>query len=65
MTAAIIPFPIVRRHMFIQKQVDHAASMNPACSAPARWIREHGTDVSGKAGLRQANVLWLLPGVVA
>jgi len=54
------------RYAFLNSTCSHhAASMNPACSAPARWIREHGTDVSGKAGLRQANVLWLLPGVVA
>jgi hypothetical protein len=43
----------------------HASSSNPACAAPARWIREHGTDVSRRAGLRQAKVLWLLPGAVA
>jgi 4-amino-4-deoxy-L-arabinose transferase-like glycosyltransferase len=43
----------------------HASSTNPACSAPARWIREHGTDVSRRAGLRQSKVLWLLPGAVA
>jgi 4-amino-4-deoxy-L-arabinose transferase-like glycosyltransferase len=42
-----------------------ASSTNPACSAPARWIREHGSDVSRQAGLRQAKVLWLLPGAVA
>ena len=28
MTAIILPFPIVRRHGFIQRQVAHAASMN-------------------------------------
>jgi 4-amino-4-deoxy-L-arabinose transferase-like glycosyltransferase len=42
-----------------------SSSTNPACSAPARWIRAHGTDVSRRAGLRQAKVLWLLPGAVA
>jgi hypothetical protein len=30
MTAAILPFPILRRHGFIQKQASHAALMNPA-----------------------------------
>ena len=40
----------------------HGSSLNAACSAPARWIRAHGTDVSRQAGLRQAKVLWLLPG---
>jgi 4-amino-4-deoxy-L-arabinose transferase-like glycosyltransferase len=38
-----------------------AASVNAACSAPAQWIRAHGTDVSREAGLRHG-VLWLLPG---
>jgi len=28
MAALILPFPIVRRHGFIQRQVAHAASMN-------------------------------------
>jgi hypothetical protein len=28
MTAIIVPFPIVRRHGFIQRQVAHAARMN-------------------------------------
>ncbi len=36
---------------------------NPACSAPAVWIREHGTDVSHEAGLKHSGVLWRLPGV--
>jgi 4-amino-4-deoxy-L-arabinose transferase-like glycosyltransferase len=40
----------------------HLAAKNPACSAPARWIRAHGTDVSRKAGLSRGKVLWLLPG---
>jgi 4-amino-4-deoxy-L-arabinose transferase-like glycosyltransferase len=39
-----------------------AASVNPACSAPARWVRAHGTDVSREAGLHEDKVLWLLPG---
>ena len=29
MSATVVPFPIVRRHGFIQKQADHAALMNP------------------------------------
>jgi 4-amino-4-deoxy-L-arabinose transferase-like glycosyltransferase len=37
-------------------------SVNPACTAPARWIRAHGTDVSIKAGLSQGGLLYLLPG---
>jgi 4-amino-4-deoxy-L-arabinose transferase-like glycosyltransferase len=40
----------------------HAASVNPACSAPAKWIRAHATDVSRAAGLKQHKTLWLLPG---
>ena len=39
----------------------HGSALNPACSAPAKWIRAHGTDVSSKAGL-EPKVLWLLPG---
>jgi len=38
-----------------------AASVNAACSAPSKWIRANGTDVSDEAGLRHG-VLWLLPG---
>ncbi len=40
----------------------HAASVNPACSAPARWVRAHGVDVSRRAGLAQHRTLFLLPG---
>jgi hypothetical protein len=40
----------------------HAASLNPACSAPAKWVRAHGSDVSRKAGLEHGGILWLLPG---
>jgi 4-amino-4-deoxy-L-arabinose transferase-like glycosyltransferase len=32
------------------------------CSAPARWVQEHGTDVSGQAGMPRRGMLWLLPG---
>jgi hypothetical protein len=39
------------------------AAQNPACAAPARWVRAHGRDVSGEAGLSRPGVLWLLPGV--
>jgi len=37
-------------------------AVNPACSAPARWVRAHGKDVSIKAGLPQGGLLYLLPG---
>ncbi|HEV3284725.1 MAG TPA: glycosyltransferase family 39 protein [Solirubrobacteraceae bacterium] len=40
----------------------HGSALNPACSAPAKWVRAHGTDVSSQAGLSQSKVLWLLPG---
>jgi 4-amino-4-deoxy-L-arabinose transferase-like glycosyltransferase len=39
-----------------------AQSVNPACSAPVRWVRAHGTDVSREAGLAQGGLLYLLPG---
>ena len=41
---------------------DAAPSVNPACSAPVRWVRAHGTDVSLEAGLPQGGLLYLLPG---
>jgi 4-amino-4-deoxy-L-arabinose transferase-like glycosyltransferase len=40
----------------------HGGPLNPACSAPAKWIRAHGTDVSREAGLSESKILWLLPG---
>lgn len=43
----------------------HSTSLNAACSAPAKWIRANGTDVSARAGLGQHGVLWLLPGARA
>jgi 4-amino-4-deoxy-L-arabinose transferase-like glycosyltransferase len=39
----------------------HTSTTNAACSAPAKWIRAHGTDVSGQAGLSHHKTLWLLP----
>jgi 4-amino-4-deoxy-L-arabinose transferase-like glycosyltransferase len=41
----------------------HGSALNAACSAPARWVRAHGTDVSRRAGLSEGKVLWRLPGV--
>ncbi len=41
------------------------STLNAACSAPARWIRATGTDVSAQAGLSRPKVLWLLPGASA
>ncbi len=40
----------------------HASSVNPACSAPAKWIRANATDVSRAAGLAHGKILYRLPG---
>ena len=51
------------RYAFLNQPCPHHRSPgNPACSAPARWIRANGTDVSRQAGLDRGKVLWLLPG---
>jgi len=51
------------KYAFLNSPCPHRFSpKNPACSAPALWIREHATDVSRKAGLDRGKVLWLLPG---
>ncbi|HWX95813.1 MAG TPA: glycosyltransferase family 39 protein [Solirubrobacteraceae bacterium] len=39
----------------------HGSALNPGCSAPAKWVRANGTDVSSQAGLK-SKLLWLLPG---
>jgi 4-amino-4-deoxy-L-arabinose transferase-like glycosyltransferase len=39
-----------------------ASSVNPACAAPVKWVRAHGTDVSFRAGLDHGGLLYLLPG---
>jgi 4-amino-4-deoxy-L-arabinose transferase-like glycosyltransferase len=39
-----------------------APSVNPACAAPVKWVRAHGTDVSLEAGLNHGGLLYLLPG---
>jgi 4-amino-4-deoxy-L-arabinose transferase-like glycosyltransferase len=41
------------------------SSQNAGCSAPAQWVRAHGTDVSRQAGLGKDKALWLLPGATA
>jgi 4-amino-4-deoxy-L-arabinose transferase-like glycosyltransferase len=43
----------------------HTARTSAACAPPVVWVRAHGTDVSRRAGLTRANVLWRLPNVVA
>jgi 4-amino-4-deoxy-L-arabinose transferase-like glycosyltransferase len=51
------------RYAFLNSRCGrHAAAQNAACTAPVRWVREHGTDVSEQAGLGRKGVLWLLPG---
>jgi len=40
----------------------HSSARNAGCSAPAQWVRAHGTDGSRLAGLRREKLLWLLPG---
>ncbi len=42
-----------------------AQSVNAACSAPVKWVRAHGTDVSRQAGLHHGGLLYLLPGAPA
>jgi 4-amino-4-deoxy-L-arabinose transferase-like glycosyltransferase len=42
-----------------------APARNPACSAPVKWVRAHGTDVSRLAGLSRGGLLWQLPRGVA
>ncbi len=34
---------------------------DPDCSTPARWVSEHGTDVSKQAGMPRPGMLWRLP----
>jgi 4-amino-4-deoxy-L-arabinose transferase-like glycosyltransferase len=51
------------RYAFLNTYCTHiGASLNPACSAPAKWVRAHGTDVSLEAGLPHHKILYLLPG---
>jgi 4-amino-4-deoxy-L-arabinose transferase-like glycosyltransferase len=51
------------RYAFLNSSCSRrSAALNPGCSAPVRWVRAHGTDVSRQAGLRPG-VLWRLPGV--
>ncbi len=51
------------RYAFLNTFCTHQAmSVNPACSAPVKWVRAHGTDVSLAAGLGHGGLLYLLPG---
>ncbi len=52
------------RYAFLNTFCTHQAmSVNPACSAPVKWVRTHGTDVSIAAGLGHGGLLYRLPGV--
>ena len=43
------------RYAFLNSPCPHRlAAKNPACSAPAQWIRAHATDISRAAGLDAA-----------
>jgi hypothetical protein len=54
------------RYAFLNSKCGRRVSaLNAACSAPARWVRAHGTDVSRQAGLGRGELLWLLPGATA
>jgi 4-amino-4-deoxy-L-arabinose transferase-like glycosyltransferase len=54
------------RYAFLNSYCGHEISkVNAACSAPAKWIRAHGTDVSRRAHLSRHKVLWLLPGATS
>jgi 4-amino-4-deoxy-L-arabinose transferase-like glycosyltransferase len=51
------------RYAFLNTFCTHQAmSVNPACSAPVKWVRAHGTDVSIAAGLGHGGLLYRLPG---
>ncbi len=39
----------------------HSPPTNADCSAPARWVVAHGTDVSKTAGMPRAGMVWRLP----
>jgi Dolichyl-phosphate-mannose-protein mannosyltransferase len=39
----------------------HSPPTDADCSAPARWVRAHGTDVSRQAGMPRTGTLWRLP----
>jgi 4-amino-4-deoxy-L-arabinose transferase-like glycosyltransferase len=39
----------------------HSPPTDADCSPPARWVLAHGTDVSKRAGMPRAGMLWRLP----
>ena len=50
MSAAIVPFPIMRRHGFVAKQVAHASLMNP--DSGVRYL-QHQLQIQGDAMRRR------------
>jgi hypothetical protein len=50
MTAAVLPFPIIRRGAYIAKQAAHAALMNP--DAGVRYL-QHQIDIQAEAMRRK------------
>jgi 4-amino-4-deoxy-L-arabinose transferase-like glycosyltransferase len=50
------------RYAFLNSYCAPYSAINAACSAPARWIRANGRDLSRTAGLEKGKVLYLLPG---
>jgi 4-amino-4-deoxy-L-arabinose transferase-like glycosyltransferase len=50
------------RYAFLNSYCAPYSAINAACSAPVRWIRANGKDVSRAAGLEKGKVLYLLPG---
>jgi 4-amino-4-deoxy-L-arabinose transferase-like glycosyltransferase len=50
------------RYAFIDEGCGpHSPPTDPDCSAPARWVVAHGTDVSKAAGMPRPGMLWRLP----
>jgi hypothetical protein len=50
------------RYAFIDEGCGpHSPSTDPDCTAPARWVVEHGADVSRQAGMPRPGMLWRLP----
>jgi 4-amino-4-deoxy-L-arabinose transferase-like glycosyltransferase len=39
----------------------HSPATDADCSPPARWVQEHGIDVSTQAGMPRTGMLWRLP----
>ncbi len=50
------------RYAFIDEGCGpHSPPTDPDCSAAARWVVAHGSDVSRQAGMPRAGMLWRLP----